>query len=273
MFRSTNNDMSVLRTLFCLALVVAPASSLAAVTFDMTQREGEHALGPVTRVLTDVLKNIDANVHDYSCTFTKRERIDGELGEDQHIFMKVRHQHFSVYMRFLQPYTDREVIYVEGQNDGNMLVLDCGWKRKVGVLRLNPEGMIAMKGQKHPITSVGIRNLTDKILTLAKKDMQKDMQWGECKVVNNPNQELDGRNCTMIQVVHPNPRKEFKGHIARLFIDNKLRVPIYYDSYKWPDRPGGAPPLEESYMYRNLQINNGFSARDFDKNNPEIFKP
>ena len=77
--------------------VAAPQAAPAA-PFDLTQRPGEHPLAPAIRVLTDVLANIDQNIRDYSCTFIKRERLDGDLGEPQHIMLKVRHQPFSVYM-------------------------------------------------------------------------------------------------------------------------------------------------------------------------------
>jgi outer membrane lipoprotein-sorting protein len=40
----------------------------------------------------------------------------------------------------------------------------------------------------------------------------------------------------------------------------------------WPDANGKNPPLEESYTYRNLQINTGLTANDFDPKNPAIFK-
>ena len=156
-----------------------------------------------------------------------------------------------------------------GQNAPKSNALDCGFKRKLGPLTLNPEGMIAMRGQKHPITSVGIRNLTQKVLDIAKADMQ----FAECEVFTDPNQKIDGRNCTMVMVTHPERRQQFQGHIARLFFDNEHRVPIYYDAYLWPETEGAPPPLEESYMYRNLQLNNGFGARDFDAKNPEIFQP
>jgi hypothetical protein len=63
-----------------------------------------------------------------------------------------------------------------------------------------------------------------------------------------------------------------------LFLDNEFKVPIHFDAYLWPaqegngNEDGDAPPLEESYTYQNLKLNNGFTAREFDSNNnPEIF--
>lgn len=238
--------------------------------FNLTQQPGEHPLMPLIRVLQGSLKQIDQNVTDYTCTLVKRERINGSLGDPQHIFMKVLHQPFCVYLSFIQPYAGREVVYVAGQNDNELLVLDGGWKRRaLGVMQLDPEGMVAMRGQKYPITRIGIRNLTAEII----RNAQQDTQFGECKVEAIPNTNVGGRPTTLVQIVHPVPRQNFRAYIARIFLDNELRIPIHYDGFLWPEKQGEQPPLDESYTYTNLKLNNGLVPREFDPNqNPQIFQ-
>ena len=63
------------------------------------------------------------------------------------------------------------------------------------------------------------------------------------------------------------PRKHFRFHLARIFIDDELQVPIRYAAYLWPAREGGKPVLDEEYTYLNLKLNNGFTDRDFDYRN------
>ena len=53
--------------------------------------------------------------------------------------LKVMHQPFSVYMSFLKPYAGREVVYVDGQNDGKLIVLEAGFKRMLGKINLDPQ--------------------------------------------------------------------------------------------------------------------------------------
>lgn len=251
------------------AATPAAATAAAKVTFDMTQKPGEHPLAPVLRALKTSQEQIDRNIHDYSCTLVKRERVEGELGDPQYIFLKVMHQPFSVYMSFIKPYAGREVVYVAGQNDGKLLVLDAGFTRMLGKIPLDPNGTRAMSGQKHPITDVGMRNLTEKL----SKMWQSESQFAECNVTTQPDSKINNRPALMVQVVHPIPRQNFKFHAARLFFDNELGVPIHFDAYLWPAKEGSDPPLDESYTYTNLKVNNGFTARDFDPtNNPEIFK-
>ena len=262
----------IARTLFFVVLcsVVFPlANRTQAETFNLTQQPGEHPLQPVIRTLEEVRNHMDQNVSDYSSTLVKQERIEGELGERQYILLKVLNQPFSVYMKFLQPHTDREVLYVAGMNDGNLIALEGGWKRRImSPVSLDPEGMIAMRGQKYPITNIGLRNLVSKIIERA----SAELKFAECEVTSNPEQQVEGRSATLIQVKHPTPRQEFHSHIARIFIDNESKIPLHYDSFSWPTSEGGRPLLEDSYTYTNLKLNNGFGARDFDKENPEIFK-
>jgi len=184
--------------------------------------------------------------------------------------MKVRREPFSVYMRFLKPFQGREVLYVDGQNNNEMFVLEAGWKRTMlGKMSFNPENAVVMRGQKYPVTRVGIRNLLGQLI----KYNEAEMQYAECEVTSNPDIKITGRSTTMVQIVHPIPRQNFRSHIARVFFDNELRVPIHYDAFLWPEQPGQQPPLEESYTYTNLKLNNGYTARDFDSENPEIFRP
>lgn len=249
---------------------VTPVANVSpAPVFDLTQKQGEHPLAPVLRALKVSQEEIDRNLHDYCCNFIKQERIDGELGDQQQILLKVAHQPFSVYMSFIKPFAGREVAFVDGQNDGKMVVLEAGFKRMLGKMNLDPQGSLAMKGQKRPITDVGIRNLTAKLT----KMWERETQFAECEVTSDPNLKAAGRTTTMIKVTHPTPRQDFKFHVARLFLDNELKIPIIFDAYLWPEKAADDPPLEESYLYANLKINNGYTAREFDTvNNPEIFK-
>ncbi len=245
------------------------AAAAGKYAFDLIQKPGEHPLAPVIRTLKATQEEIDHNVRDYSCTLVKQERVDGELGEMQHIMLKVMHQPFSVYMSFLKPYAGREVVYVEGQNNGKLVVLEAGMKRMLGKMNLDPQGSLAMSGQKHPITDVGFRNLTAKLT----KMWEGEMKFAECDVKTDPNTHVAGRSTTMIQVIHPVPRQDFRFYAARLFLDNELKIPIHFDAYIWPEQEGAEPLLDESYTYTNLKLNNGYTAREFDAaNNPEIFK-
>src|SRR3954466_10025508 len=80
------------------------AATASRAPLDFAQKAGQHPLAPVLRNLKISQDEIDRNIRDYSCTFAKRERVDGESGDYQYILLKVMHQPFSVYMAFQKPY-------------------------------------------------------------------------------------------------------------------------------------------------------------------------
>jgi hypothetical protein len=227
---------------------------------------GTHPLEPAMQIAQKGLAAIRTNIRDYSATVVKRERIDGKLGEHEYMFAKIRQQPFSVYLYFLGPDSvkGQEVIYVDGVNDGNMLAhAGSGVRAMVGTVSLKPQSMLAMAGNRYPITELGVENLTRRLLEVA----QHDKQFGECDVNFYPNAKVNGRICTCIQVTHPVPRRNFRFHLARVFIDDELTIPIRYEAYDWPQQPGGQPVLMEEYTYMNVKINNGFTDADFDPRN------
>ncbi len=228
---------------------------------------GEHPLAPAITRAHSSMEAI-AKIQDYSATMVKRERIDGVLGEHQYMFIKVRHQPFSVYIYFLAPgdLKGQESIYIAGKNDGNLLAHPNGLKaRLIGTVSLNPTGMLAMSGNRYPITEIGIKRMVERLLEVG----ANDMKYGECSMKILPGAKINGRDCTCYEVNHPHPRKEFIFHIARIYLDTELNVPIRYESYDWPTEKGGEPILVEEYTYLNLKLNNGFTDLDFDVNNPK----
>lgn len=227
---------------------------------------GEHPLSPALRWARAGLEEM-RNIEDYSCTLVKRERIDGVLGDYQYMFLKVRHQPFSVYVYFLGPPEMRgqEVIFVDGKNNGKMWAHGTGLRARVGTVSLHPEGYIAMKGNKYPITDVGFVNLAEKLIEIG----DHDTKFGECDVKFYHGAKINGRNCICVEVVHPNPRVNFRFYLARIYVDEELNVPVRYEAYDWPRRPGEEPPLHEEYTYLNVKLNNGFTDADFQTNNPQ----
>ena len=237
--------------------------------FNLIPQPGEHPLAPGLALARQHLAEMDATIKDYSAMLIKQERINGTLHEQEAAYIKVRHNPFSVYMFFLKPNKGQECLYLGGPNGtkGTLFARGAGWKKRFGVMELDPEGSLAMKNQKYPIMKLGMRNLTTELIDVA----TNDMNFGECEV-RNVQSKINGRAVTLLEVTHPTPRANFRFHKAQIFIDNQLHIPIRYASYMWPETPGEAPPLEEAYTYLNVKLNNGFTDADFDKDNPELFK-
>ena len=230
--------------------------------------EAEHPLAPALRLAREGLATVDRDIKDYSCTLVKRERIGGRLHPHQTVELKVRHEPFSVYMRFLSPkkLAGRECLYVTGQNDDMLIAHEGqGFLANLPSIKIDPRGSLASAGQRYPITEIGIRRLCEQLVETSLHDMKFD----EVELQTYPDIMLRGRKTLCVQVTHPLKRSHFRYHVGRVFIDSELQVPIRYVGYLWPKEPGGKPRLDEEYTYLDLKINNGFTDLDFDRENPE----
>ena len=233
-----------------------------------------HPLDPAIDLAKSRLDAIRSDVMDYQAIMVKRERIDGKLRDPEYMKIKVRNRRqteagavpFSIYMRFLKPkdIRGREVIFVENQNNGKLVAHDTGLLGRITVY-LDPMGPMAMQNSRYPIYEAGIENLVVKLIEKA----ERDKVAGDCEVEFVETSKINDRPCTKIKVTHPVQKAPYDFNVAEVFIDNELQVPVRYAAYTWPRVTGADPELIEEYTYLNLELNKGFTDRDFDKTNPE----
>jgi len=205
------------------------------------------------------------HVNDYTCTFVKVERIDGRLTGPHKMAMKARTSPNSVYFKFHQPNRGREAIYVQGRNDGQIVAHDVGLGKFIaGTMYLDPNCPKAMEENRHPVTEAGIGALIDTVC----KAWDSELIPGQ-SVVNFHHSRVGGRPCTMIESVQPRRSPGFLFHKVKLYIDDEVGLPIRFEGYDWPRRPGSEPELMEEYSYLDLKLNVGLRDRDFDPANQE----
>jgi hypothetical protein len=237
--------------------------------------EVPHPLDPALRLASDCLQHSQSHVRDYTAYLTKRCRVGGQLSDYQQAYVKIRNRRverdhvttpMSVYMKFLKPTSvqGRELIWVEGRNKGQIVAHEAGLKNLLSV-NLDPNGSIAMRGQRYPITEIGLEKLLHQIIKKGNRDRQHD----ECQVEFYRDAKVDGRSCRMVQILHPVKRSHFDFHRAQVFFDDELNLAVRYASWSWPAEPGSQPPLEEEYSYTKVTINVGLTDHDFDPDNPE----
>lgn len=236
-----------------------------------------HALDPALKMAHASLTNIRSNIKDYTAVVAKRERVNGVLGDYEYIGAKIRNRQvaagkikvpFSVYLTFLGPAAlkGREVIYVENQNKGCLLAHEPGMSgRLLGTVTLEPTGILAMRGQRYPITEMGIENLVVKLIEKG----ERDKKAGPCQVEFSRGAKVAKRDCTVLTVRHPAKKPCYDFCEAQIFIDNELNIPIRYAAYDWPKKVGGEKELLEEYTYMHVKTNVGLSDKDFDKENPK----
>ena len=170
-------------------------------------------------------------------------------------------------MKFLGPkeLAGREVLYVDGANDGDMLVRKGGRRNAYLKLWIQPDGHLAMSENRYPVSEFGFERLLRRIIEVA----ETDVAHGDSLVRYFENAKVDGRPCYGVEVTHPSFAKQFRFHVARVLIDDELGVPVHFASYGWPKNPGDELPLLEEYTYRQVRLNVGLADHDFDRSNPE----
>ena len=75
-------------------------------------------------------------------------------------------------------------------------------------------------------------------------------------------------DCEALEVTHPRPRRQFRYHQCRLFIEKNTGLPLRVQNYGYPQQAGTAPPLVEDYAYTGLKTNLGLKPLDFSRTNP-----
>jgi len=236
----------------------------------------ESALMTVIGDANQLHRDLTEAVADYTCTLVKRERVKGQLLGHEYMELKLRHRQvrdgqmvvpFSVYLRFLSPddVQGREVIFVEGRNDGKIIARRGGRRFAYVTTAVDPLSDLAMERNRYPITHVGIKNLIDELLVVGEEELQNPPEELEVKQIDGA--KVAGRTCRVIQFTHPVQREQYRYHIARIFVDQELNIPIRYAAYDFADEEGGLPKLLEEYTYVNLKLNVGLTDWDFDHRN------
>jgi hypothetical protein len=236
-----------------------------------------HPLDPALDMAQKAESLIQATINDYTCTIVKQERIKGVLGDMEFMEAKVRNrkvengkivQPLSVYLKFVKPkHTEgREVVWIEGKNNNKLRAHEGGTSgRFLPSVWLDPEGMLAMRGQLHPIYDIGIENLVAKLIERGRKERQ----YPQCEVTFKPGAKINGRTCTVLEVMHPVKLPQFEFYLAQIFIDDEMQIPVRYAAYDWPARQDSKElPVIEQYTYLNVKLNVGLTDADFDSENP-----
>ena len=256
-----------------------PESSITSSISQEMIDQAEHPLDPLLEMAKRGASIVEKNVFDYTANITKQVRWKGKLQPESQVACKIRHQRdakenqpfvpFSVYTLFVYPKKGQEAIWVDGWNDGNLLAHGPPGLLNLMSVSLDPNGSMAMNGNRYPVTDIGMLNLIKKMI---EKGTQ-DRKYPDCTVKMTRNVMLGDARCTCFEIVHEEESKDFEFHRAEIYIDDDRNLPIAFNSYLWPDEPGGKPKLLERYYYTNIQVNVGLKDADFDPANDDYQFP
>jgi outer membrane lipoprotein-sorting protein len=196
-----------------------------------------------------------AKVDDYTATFLKKERVKGEVLPEETIFLKFK-KPFKVYMKWLPgPHKGRESLYVQGRYDDKVIGHEGGILSFI-TLRMDPSGGMAMKGNRHPITDVGIGRLIEIIMT----NVRRAGKEGVLETGPVGEGEVYGRKTYNINIKFDAGKE--KGYYCKdinLWVDRELYLPVKIAVYGWDGE------FLEGYGYKDLKINPGLKDEEFDR--------
>ncbi len=252
----------------------------------------ETTMADVLELAKESLATMHATVHDYTARFVKQERdAEGNLGEVTEMKMKAMPRHrdgkldapMRVYLDFQKPASQvgREVIWAEDLYDGQLVVHEGGFLGMLTV-RLDPNGFMAMRGQRFPISQIGLTRLVELLIERGTLDLDNP----DISVAIIKGHEFDGIDTELIQVRRAKPSGlENDFSLAEIVIDRKRMLVLQYRSFGWNETADGTsksgstdaenanPPLIESYTYHDIKTNVGLTGSDFDPENPEYRYP
>lgn len=209
---------------------------------------------------------------DYTATFYKHERVDGDLLDPQVMDLKIREKPFSVYMRWLVGDKGREVLFIDGQNDNNLIVHPGGVAGKlVSALSLPRDSNMVMKENRYPIDKVGMRELAKILIAYRERDLTGETG---AEVVLMDEREFEGHDCYCFIVEYTDPAKFPEYRKSILMIEKNNCLPIFCKNFGWPEEGSTATGAEldkqtivEHYTYTNIQLAPQLADKEFDRNN------
>lgn len=247
----------------------------------------------VLQLAEEALQIWQQEVDDYTATLIKQESVGGSVGEPNELLIKVHCRHraadrqetepMRVYLRFDQPdsVAGREVIWCEDLHDGKLVAHEAGLLGLMTV-RLDPNGMVAMRGQRYPIHQIGLTNLIKQLIERGQTDRDNpDVQVTIRRGLSGEATPGSPAAIDLIEVTRQQPSGRADDFsLARIYFDSERKIPFQYEAYGWPEdseqakialdnRDSSQLPLLESYTYLNLQTNVGLTEQDFDPANPQ----
>ena len=257
-----------------LSTLLAGSRALADDTNSQAGQQKPHVLSELLDRATARKAEIRETVQDYTCTIVKRERINRILQEYRFIRAKVRatgtrngeKMPLAVHLEFHAPVEidGREIIYVEGQNSGEMVVKRGGKRLQNVTTTVDPESDLARGETMMHIAHMGFDGMVAEIVAQLRRDIAADPNSSNTTVRFSRNARINDRDCTSVVITHPKKAEGLRFHRAEFFIDNEFHIPVRVAAFDWPRSEGSRPELLGEFTYTNIKINVGLADADFD---------
>lgn len=241
--------------LLLAAIFIWTSTCLASPSAPSRQRLLELAKTDHIELLKWSMALYDQNIQDYTAVLHKQERIRGQLIKPQEIAFWFKEKPYSLLMKWEKNAVSIDkLLYVEGQENGNMFVHPTGTFAWIKSVKRKPRCEQALKGSLRTADEFGFyRNMQyiHKVLTTAK-------QSGVLQTTYLGTSTVFGRNAVAMEAnFATDPDCKYEKIVMHFDVENIIPVAlIFYD------RSGN---LNSSYAFSNLKINTGITEDTFCK--------
>jgi hypothetical protein len=204
-----------------------------------------------------------ADVRDYSCSFTKQERVHGRLLAEAHFEVKYRHEPQSVLMIADKPSGAKRVVFVrdalvDRRGRQLMLVEPSGWQRLlVSTAKVPLDDPRVLASSQRTIDQFGflatLENIVD-ICHQARADANLDLEYAGAG-------SIDGRATFVLvrNLPYTGPSGRYPNGRLVVHLDQEWLLPVAVRAY--------ADRLEREliahYLYSNVVLNPGLGDDAF----------
>ncbi len=235
-----------------------------AITTDLTP--AELVKSDPMKLLEVALQRYQTSISDYTCTFTKQERIDGKLGDSQQIAVRFCEMPFSVLMEWVKnPGDARRVLYVQGrwQNDDGEDLAKIEPQGAIARLLVKSvtlpiNGSMAKSQSRRTIDQFGFGNALKLIIDYARLAIDA----GQGSIVYLGEDEHEGRKTWVLQRTLPYTADncQWPDRVLIVEVDQQWLLPVACQTYADDQKQH----MLASYVFSDIHLNNGLTADDFD---------
>lgn len=253
-------------------------SAHATVTADDGVLRGKWAMQYHVALLERGIERLH-NIPNYRFTMTRQERIGGDLLPPQVMEVKLRHQPFSIYMKWIAGegvgVKGRQLLFTDGLYDNKLLIQPGGLAgRATGTLSFALDDPMVTAEARHPANECGLLNLAETILGHNRKDLATGCKGFRCEL--HDNQTCNDRPCYLFVAEYDSPERSPTYRKVAIFIDQELSMPIAIRNYTWgqdvaPEQLDELT-LVELYSYSDIVIDTreaSLGEEDFSPENPK----
>lgn len=198
-----------------------------------------------------------AGVRDYRATLESSERIEDELFPRRVMTVWVLHEPLHVAIATHAPESERgQKVWYDGEERELVAETPGFLGALVGRVTLDPEGDLAMKDRRHPITDIGLARMVEQM----RSAMEPVLAFATPPRIRNGVAELAEREVRLVEVLVPAIEAHETALVYRFAFDAESGLVTYYGQAELTSE---GPAVLEEYLYREITPNLGLDEDDF----------